>query len=433
MKKFLIVLLVTVVLLGGAAYLASNFVLEALSKEAVNYLTRNGKNYGMDISQLSYGSVKLASYNAAVWKDFAASISFLKNGVPNPDRSYTAQMGQVRVDLGPSFKSVDLSGKGIHIAPAKISEETISGSTHDRSKDTLDGDSFKVTFDANVFDPAALIQQMPKVGKELVNMLKTGEGSLPAEFLGKSNFMIDQKLAEAKVRIEYKDGRYVLLMDKEDLKKISDTVLVEKLTKAEIEFLYERPIQTPQLLRVKERAKTTARAANQADANVPEDAYRHVLWSYLLTKEFDETMAEKMTTAHEYDEAGLNPDHQMDFDNNVIGRNYAKAGYEESSILQRVLTDPNVVKAAGAPVAVAAPVAPEPAQTEETPAGQEAPVASVSATVGAIVTGEAAAPVAATAEALPVSATVSPEVASAEAPAAPEAATAETPATDATQ
>ena len=56
--------------------------------------------------------------------------------------------------------------------------------------------------------------------------------------------------------------------------------------------------------------------------------------------------AESLTNAHEIGAVNRNTeaDHQMDYNNNKVGRDYAKAGYAEGQILQMVRTDPQVIR-----------------------------------------------------------------------------------------
>ena len=78
---------------------------------------------------------------------------------------------------------------------------------------------------------------------------------------------------------------------------------------------------------------------------IPEDAYRHVLWSYLLTKRFGPVFARHVTDAHEEgDPTDTAADHIMDYHNNAIGRQYALKHYRKDEILDRVLSDPNVIR-----------------------------------------------------------------------------------------
>jgi len=97
----------------------------------------------------------------------------------------------------------------------------------------------------------------------------------------------------------------------------------------------------------KNYAERTALNAFIDNVNVPEDAYRHVLWSYLLTNEYGVDFAKEITDAHEI---GLTDnteaDHEMDYNNNEVGRKYAGESLTESVLLTMVMTDPAVIRQA---------------------------------------------------------------------------------------
>ncbi|MBL4576492.1 MAG: hypothetical protein JKY51_10430 [Opitutaceae bacterium] len=86
--------------------------------------------------------------------------------------------------------------------------------------------------------------------------------------------------------------------------------------------------------------------ASQGERQFPKDAYRHVLWSFLLTKQFGGESAEMVTDAHEvgatYESSPLAI--RMDYHNNAVGRRYAGSGIKEEELLSLVLTGPLVQK-----------------------------------------------------------------------------------------
>ena len=87
---------------------------------------------------------------------------------------------------------------------------------------------------------------------------------------------------------------------------------------------------------------------HQHDPAVPEDAFRHVLWSYLLTREYGVDFSMKVTDAHEEGRTENTRDEKlMDINNNRIGRNYAKSGYPETSLLAILMYDPEVITSLG--------------------------------------------------------------------------------------
>ena len=91
-------------------------------------------------------------------------------------------------------------------------------------------------------------------------------------------------------------------------------------------------------------AKDTSKDAHKRDRSVPEDAYRHVLWSYLLTQKFGPEFAETVTDAHETLPTNTAAERRMDFHNNRIGREFAQQGVKRERILWLVKNHRDVIR-----------------------------------------------------------------------------------------
>ena len=117
-------------------------------------------------------------------------------------------------------------------------------------------------------------------------------------------------------------------------------------TEAEIELVAAHPARAPRLLRLSQQAEAAAATLLARDPRFPDDAYRHVYWSWMLTREFGPEFAERVTDAHEegatyeFGEA----QRRMDLQNNFVGRVYASAGVPASELAARVRTDPKVIR-----------------------------------------------------------------------------------------
>jgi hypothetical protein len=119
----------------------------------------------------------------------------------------------------------------------------------------------------------------------------------------------------------------------------------EKLNDAEVELVSRYPTRIASLLAIKERASKEADREYNNDQTFPGDAYRHILWSYQLTREFGAEFAELVTNAHEEgEEASQGKDRAKDLNNNKVGRDWAKQGIPEHHLKERVQTDPQVIR-----------------------------------------------------------------------------------------
>ena len=135
-----------------------------------------------------------------------------------------------------------------------------------------------------------------------------------------------------------------LVLNKNDLRSVA-VYFDEPLYDTEVDVVSEHPFRASRLMEIRDKAQKESRRARKRDSSVPEDAYRHVLWSYLLTKEYGPEFAEKVTDAHELGASdNTEADHRMDYNNNKIGRSYALRGEKESNLLDNVRTDPKVIR-----------------------------------------------------------------------------------------
>jgi len=143
---------------------------------------------------------------------------------------------------------------------------------------------------------------------------------------------------------------YTANITKEDILKLGQKMyetgqLNRQLTQDEADLFARNYEKMGRLKEIADHAELEAHKAHSADINVPEDAYRHVLWSYLLTKEYGPEFALQVTNAREQgDNTNTPAEHRQDYNNNKVGISYAKKGYEEKDILKRVMEDPKVIR-----------------------------------------------------------------------------------------
>jgi len=142
-----------------------------------------------------------------------------------------------------------------------------------------------------------------------------------------------------------KGGGTVFRLDKQDIKLIARNSVESECSDQEIELMVKNPLKTPYIIYASLKARKTVQEALSEDPSVPYDAYRHVLWSYYLTKKLGPVFAKKVTNARENRTDNTKAEHLMDYNNNRVGMKYALSGVSEAEILNLVRSDPNVVLA----------------------------------------------------------------------------------------
>ena len=351
MKKFITFLIF--ILIACGLYLVSGMILEMASEKAIDQIVRGIKSPGIEFTRPRFRDVNFSSYNAVTWEGVSFDVRIARDAAAKIPEELSVMIGEMTISLESlSEPNLLLTVKGINAS----SKEGGSGSLSDISGagDRMDRGYLAIPVKLKGFSRAVVYRQVRDLIKEIALFSTQGVTGLPLSFSATETFEIKKKPYTAKLSVEKKGNEYRLVMDRDDVKIIAATMSGRKATPMDLEMISQNPIKAPQLLRIRDRAAAAAKLANQKDPKIPEDAYRHVLWSYLLAKTFGEAFAKEVTDAHEvFADTGQmskeeienrNIDSYQDLHNNSIGRYYAKMGYPESDILERVLTDRTVIR-----------------------------------------------------------------------------------------
>ena len=332
--KFIIVLLV----ISVAVYFGSGFILEKLSEQALKFLPQLVAGYGIGIRDASFGSASIVSFNSVEWKDASAKVGFRRPGTYLSDQAFILKAKKVEVT------ALDFSDREFLLDVEGLDVFRLDEFGNARLTDRIYGQELKVYFHLDSFTRGSFDSIFRSLFRNLISLIDEGSCSIPVEFSGAITMTVRRFFVEARIHAERKGGETVLVMNTEDLRKISQILGEDKLTESEIDLLAANPIRVPRLLEIRDKARDTAKKEHSRSYAVPEDAYRHVLWSYLLTKEYGSEFATKITDAHEVGSDNTPAESHMDYNNNAVGRRYAQFGYAESSILGRVMNDPDIIR-----------------------------------------------------------------------------------------
>ena len=334
--------MVLVIAAVAVVYLFSGYILTLASQKAIDYAVSIAAQNDIKLDSVKFQSVKPNSFTSITWKGLSASGMVTKSSVAATDRKVSGSVEEITLSVENIQDRVLL----LVVKGAKMNSQDQDASPQKASKegpDQLEGGDLKIKIQISSMDPRGIISQVEGLSRNVMRFLKEGRSTIPIEFSGTVAFKIREQPLKAKVSVKREGDEYCLVMDKDDLIKICKQ-LGQKVYDTEMEVVAENPIRAPRLLKIRDYAEDTAYNAYEKNHLVPEDAYRHVLWSYLLTNAFGEEFAEKVTTAHETGATDNSPgESEQDYNNNAIGRRYARAGYAEASILRRVLTDPQVI------------------------------------------------------------------------------------------
>ncbi len=348
MLRFLSSLIIILALIAAGLYLASGIVLKPLIQKALlTAADQSSSGYGVTLQSPDIASAKWKLPATIHIENFSAKLHFIE---PQEDIPESLDVSSKRILLSVINFDDRLIGVRIEGLAVDFPQAEASSGKHKKIEAIA---HFKTRLDFT--EPQKAARQIETLVKDLLRFIRTGKSKTPIEFQGTAAFELNGQTAQGRLRTDRVLEESTLVMDREDLKNFVSKHLTEPLTDAEIELIAEYPLRAPNLLKIRDNSQADARAAKEKSPGVPEDAYRHVLWSYRLTKAYGEVFSKQATDAHEQKSPGENFDaeNKKDLQNNALGRRYAMVGFEESSLLAMIIDN-------------AAPAAPPPAFTEET-------------------------------------------------------------------
>ena len=343
--KVVLVLGVILVLLG---YFGGSFALQAATRRALPRLEQMFGSQGIEVTGLDFGDARIASLTGVRWSDIVAFARPLRGASSPGGQRFDMRIKEVGVELQGLFSGhYRMTVTGLVASPeGELASEYDGASTRFREAAALGRVEValaSIDLEMSLFDP---LPGLEAAAAEVGKIVREGRTALPVELYAEIRSLLDGQELGVRLRAVDREGETLLHVDQDDLRRQAK-FFSRPLTDLEIELVAEHPLRAPDLLMIKRYAEQTATRAREKDGLVPEDAYRHVLWSYLLTREFGAEFAEKVTDAHEIGSTtNTEAEHRMDYNNNAVGRSYAEKGVAEAEILARVRRDPAVIQQA---------------------------------------------------------------------------------------
>lgn len=190
-------------------------------------------------------------------------------------------------------------------------------------------------------DPDAAVK---KVLEGLVEMFQSNELERDFNFAGAVKVAVGEGTIEARLYTEeLSGGRSRLRFNLGDIRRLAQASGVE-LADDEMEILSLYPLRVPEMVLIGTQCKSAAVARKAADPTFPEDAFRHITWSYRLTKAFGANFAKQVTDAHETLPNNTDDERAMDYHNNAVARGLAGSGVKEADLERLVLESPDIIR-----------------------------------------------------------------------------------------
>jgi hypothetical protein len=336
----------------GIAFIAINILLDPISKEVLNFAVAHLSVPSLTLSEPSFKNSRISSHNAITWEDI--SLTAISKPSDASKKAFKAIINAEELTVEATWLIDGLFMirlKGLNITADFLPKED-SAAGKDAPEILTEG-NLAVPIRLTLTSFAAAASQIRSFVSEVKRFSEEGETVLPIKLMAEEITTIGGDSFSVSLGIKQSGTLYRLVGNEDDLRLISESILPNSQTStaADLEIIANNPLRASRLLKIRVKASGEAASAHERDPKVPENAYRHVLWSYLLTREYGADFAKKVTDAHEITmdpEEKYNPNaaayHNLDYKDNEVGRKYATRGYSESNVLELVMTDPEVIR-----------------------------------------------------------------------------------------
>lgn len=365
MRKFLIAVLILILAAAVCLYVFADLILDVLSEKALDFLTKYIQIPNLEYTRPVFEKVKLTSLSSVTWYKLSMEVSMVRD-------DFRTEGSDVREDFDRNIDRFAAKIDSFTISLAEIFNRTIivsikgfSGWRKEKRKDYYTGEmqgvpdgvkggDMKFPIKIAEMTTSGFINQIRSLAKDLKEFSSTGVSQIPMQFSAEETFTVKGKPYAMKVSVVKMPEGYRLVMDEHGMQHFANTLTGITATGGDIKFIALNPITAPMMLRIRNNAESAAEILKKRDPLFPEDAFRHIYWSYLLVKQYGVRFSEDATDAHESEAdveeikyAGVKSFEAasyMDFINADIGRQYAMLGYDEKTVAQRMLHDPAVIR-----------------------------------------------------------------------------------------
>lgn len=323
-------------------YAAAGLLTGAVTRHYIPAVEKSGLKSGAVISGISFQKAGLASWKSLKWEGVSARLK--PRDSRSPEREFSFVVDRLELDIGGAWEGAFLL-KGSNMSLSQIPATLNQGKPEPKKVKSIQGD-FSLRVKIQPLNSQGVVAAIRKSLRDLSQLVREGRSEADLDYRGTSYFSIKGTRFYAQLYTVREGGEVRMVMNAEDVSRIA-IQLDEELTAAEVLLISRNPVKAPRLFEIKETARRKAAEAASREDDFPQDAYKHVLWSYLLTREYGENFSKEVTDAHEEgSRKNTQADHLMDYQNNVVGSRYALEKVAEPDVLGRFLKDPSVIRTA---------------------------------------------------------------------------------------
>ncbi|MFB1489721.1 MULTISPECIES: DUF6973 domain-containing protein [unclassified Thiocapsa] len=328
----LIILLLLVGILWAALWTLTSALAPSLAREALPPLQARLAPIGIGLGDVAFSDLRISPWlNGLVLSDLEARLDLS----PRDRIQLSSQLdiATLEVRLTHPFSSrgsIQATGLEVHLDPS------------DRPPQ-LPFDRFTnvrlAIGDLPLGDPR---QAANAIREKLKALFFENHAVGEVAFSGEVILVIDGVDRVANLYTERVGEAFKLRFREDDIRAIAQTKGLD-LVPEQIEIVSLYPLRAPVLLMLTDQARTLATQSAPDDVWL-QDAMRHVIWSFLLTRTFGPVFATKVTDAQELRPGNTPDERTMDFHNNAIGRRFVVENVPLAALPRRVRSDPDVIR-----------------------------------------------------------------------------------------
>jgi hypothetical protein len=316
-------------------YVSTNYLLRKVAVKVVEELKPRLEQKGIMVESFNYSSVRLNSYNSLAIDKI--DLDFYLNKSMYGKESFQSQFNARSVSMrfadfeNPSF-FFTINDFSIYIEP---DEENVS-----KPFGKLENGYLKSRIPVYLKNPEESAREILQEVKKLFR-----ENNTPMDLEIRSDVFlgIDQKEVKVGLFTERQDGWTYLKFNDDDILAAAKSFDLD-LTEKEASIIANYPSLVPSMIKITRDAERISQSEKAKNTSFPEDAYRHIYWSYHLTKAFGPDLAKDITDAHETAPGNTDAERKMDYHNNEIGRKYAAESLSANEIKRRVQQSNEVIR-----------------------------------------------------------------------------------------
>jgi hypothetical protein len=318
-----------------AAYLGTNYFLKNMATRVVEELKPRLEEKGVIIASFDYENVRLTSYNAITITGI--DLDFYLNRAMYGKEAFRAEFDarSIRIRFAnfsdPSF-FFTLNDFSVFIQPTDQNAHKPFG--------RLENAHLKSRIPVYLESPEASARKIIEAVKSL---FKTNSTVLDLDLRATVRLGMDDKEVEAGLFTERSGDSTSLKFNHMDILNAAQQFELD-LTEKEAEIIAKYPNKVPAMIKITRDAKRYSELEKNKNASFPEDAYRHIYWSYHLTRALGADLARQITDAHETAPGNTKHERLMDYHNNEIGRRLGQNNLIKDDLKRLVMESDEIVK-----------------------------------------------------------------------------------------